>query len=106
MPNIDRTMKIISDRLHFILGSDARIIMGKDEKALLWLWREKWSEVAPHDLSFVQLRQVTKNLNRDGMSSTPPTGSSTSSAKPSIGRNHGWPPRCMSRSRKPARCSS
>jgi hypothetical protein len=33
MPNIDRTPKITSDRRHFIGGSDARIIMGKDEEA-------------------------------------------------------------------------
>ena len=30
-----------SNRRHFIGGSDARIIMGHDEKALLALWREK-----------------------------------------------------------------
>ena len=29
------------DRRQFIGGSDARIIMGKDEKALHRLWREK-----------------------------------------------------------------
>ena len=29
------------DRRSFIGGSDARIIMGKDEAALLRLWREK-----------------------------------------------------------------
>ena len=34
------------DRRQFIGGSDARIIMGKDEKALLRLWREKRGEVA------------------------------------------------------------
>ena len=36
-----------SDRRHFIGGSDARIIMGKDEKALLRLWREKRGEEPP-----------------------------------------------------------
>ena len=35
----------------FIRGSDARIIMGDDEGALLRLWREKRSEVEPEDLS-------------------------------------------------------
>ena len=34
------------DRRHFIGGSDARIIMGKDEKALHRLWREKRGEAA------------------------------------------------------------
>jgi predicted phage-related endonuclease len=55
------------DRRHFIGGSDARIIMGKDEKALLRLWREKRGEEAPPDLSsvlIVQLSLVTEDLNR------------------------------------------
>jgi predicted phage-related endonuclease len=39
------------DRRHFIGGSDARIIMGKDETALLRLWQEKRGEVEPEDLS-------------------------------------------------------
>ena len=30
-----------TDRRHFIGGSDARIIMGQDEKALIRLWQEK-----------------------------------------------------------------
>jgi predicted phage-related endonuclease len=54
-------------RNHFIGGSDARIIMGKDEKALLRLWREKRGEVAALDLSgelIVQLGLVTEELNR------------------------------------------
>src|ERR1700683_2311372 len=56
-----------SDRRYFIGGSDARIIMGDDEKALLWLWREKRGEIAPQDLSgnlIVQLGVVTEDLNR------------------------------------------
>lgn len=55
------------DRRHFIGGSDARIIMGKDEKALLRLWKEKRGENADLDLSgelIVQLGLVTENLNR------------------------------------------
>ena len=32
-------------------GSEARIIMGDDENALLRLWREKRGEVEPKDLS-------------------------------------------------------
>lgn len=35
------------NRTQFIGGSDARIIMGKDEKALLRLWKEKRGESAP-----------------------------------------------------------
>ena len=39
------------DRRPFIGGSDARIIMGDDEAALLRLWREKRGEIEPEDLS-------------------------------------------------------
>src|SRR3981081_275979 len=56
-----------SDRRHFIGGSDARIIMGSDEGALLRLWREKRGEVEPEDLSdnlIVQLGLATEALNR------------------------------------------
>src|SRR5712675_2780251 len=55
------------DRVNFIGGSDARVIMGKDEKALLRLWQEKRGEVASLDLSgvlIVQLGLVTEDLNR------------------------------------------
>jgi predicted phage-related endonuclease len=56
-----------SARHRFIGGSDARIIMGEDEPALLRLWREKRGEVEPEDLSgnlIVQLGAVTEDLNR------------------------------------------
>ena len=52
---------------HFIGGSDARIIMGDDETALLRLWREKRGEVEREDLAgnlIVQLGIVTEHLNR------------------------------------------
>jgi len=39
-----------ANRRSFIGGSDARIIMGDDEAALLRLWREKRGEVEPEDL--------------------------------------------------------
>jgi predicted phage-related endonuclease len=48
-------------------GSDARTIMGRDEAALLRLWREKRGEAEPEDLSnnlIVQLGAVTEDLNR------------------------------------------
>jgi predicted phage-related endonuclease len=54
-------------RRHFIGGSDARIIMGDDETALLRLWREKRGEIEPEDLSgnlVVQLGLATEELNR------------------------------------------
>jgi predicted phage-related endonuclease len=56
-----------SDRRSFIGGSDARIIMGDDEAALLRLWREKRGEAEPEDLFsnlIVQLGSVTEELNR------------------------------------------
>ena len=55
------------DRRAFVGGSDARIIMGEDETALVRLWREKRGEVEPEDLSgdlLVQLGSVTEHLNR------------------------------------------
>jgi predicted phage-related endonuclease len=55
------------DRRYFIGGSDARIIMGDDEAALIRLWREKRGEVEPEDLSgnlIVQLGLATEDLNR------------------------------------------
>jgi predicted phage-related endonuclease len=56
-----------ADRRHFIGGSDARVIMGDDEAALLRLWREKRGEVESQDLSdnlVVQLGLATEELNR------------------------------------------
>jgi predicted phage-related endonuclease len=55
------------ERRYFIGGSDARIIMGTDQEALVRLWREKRGEVEPHDLSgnlIVQLGLATEELNR------------------------------------------
>ena len=57
----------IGNRRCFIGGSDARIIMGGDEAALLRLWREKRGEIPPEDLSdnlIVQLGLATEDLNR------------------------------------------
>jgi predicted phage-related endonuclease len=59
--------KADDSRRHFIGGSDARIIMGNDEAALLRLWKEKRGEAEPEDLSgdlLVQLGSVTEQLNR------------------------------------------
>lgn len=56
-----------SNRRHFIGGSDARIIMGKDGKALDRLWKEKRGEATAIDLSrelIVQLGLATEDLNR------------------------------------------
>jgi len=61
------TSKLSKERRYFIGGSDARIIMGHDEAALMRLWREKRGEVEPEDLSanlVVQLGLATEELNR------------------------------------------
>src|SRR5207302_1759399 len=55
------------NRRTFIGGSDARVVMGTDEAALVRLWREKRGEVEPEDLStnlIVQLGRITEPLNR------------------------------------------
>jgi predicted phage-related endonuclease len=59
--------KTYKNRRSFIGGSDARIIMGSDEAALVRLWREKRGEAEPKDLSgnlVVQLGAATEELNR------------------------------------------
>jgi YqaJ-like viral recombinase domain len=59
--------KNFPERRTFIGGSDARIIMGGDEAALVRLWQEKRGEAEPEDLSgnlIVQLGTATEELNR------------------------------------------
>ena len=66
MRRVDST-QISGDRRSFIGGSDARIIIGDDQTALLRLWQEKCGEIEPEDLSgdlLVQLGTVTEHLNR------------------------------------------
>jgi len=61
-----RHRKVLEGR-RFIGGSDARIIMGDDEAALIRLWQEKRGEAQPEDLSgnlIVQLGLATEELNR------------------------------------------
>ena len=63
----DMTSKPWKERRYFVGGSDARIIMGNDEAALIRLWREKRGEIEPEDLSgnlIVQLGLATEDLNR------------------------------------------
>jgi predicted phage-related endonuclease len=70
MPNestLRKTPKGKFERRYFIGGSDARIIMGEDEVALVRLWHEKRGEIEPEDLSgnlVVQLGLATEELNR------------------------------------------
>ena len=66
-----RKSKKRTERRYFVGGSDAHIIMGKDERALLHLWREKRGEIEPEDLSgnlVVQLGVATEDLNRRWLS--------------------------------------
>lgn len=66
-PRLNASADTKNLRRYFIGGSDARIIMGDDEAALLRLWREKRGEVDPEDLSgnlIVQLGVATEDLNR------------------------------------------
>ena len=66
-PRLNDSADTKKRRRYFIGGSDARIIMGDDEAALLQLWREKRGEVEPADLSgnlIVQLGLATEDLNR------------------------------------------
>src|SRR5262249_57510823 len=59
--------RVLPNRRSFIGGSDAWIIMGSDEAALIRLWREKRGEGEPEDLSgnlIVQVGAATEGLNR------------------------------------------
>jgi len=59
--------KSYESRRAFIGGSDARIIMGNDQAALVRLWREKRGEAEPEDFAgnlIVQLGRATEELNR------------------------------------------
>ena len=80
----------------FIGGSDARIIMGSDEAALLRLWREKRGEVEPEDLSgnlIVQLGIVTEDLNRHWYERNTGHGhQGCPAAGPAPGDRGGWRP--------------
>ncbi|UGY22032.1 YqaJ viral recombinase family protein [Bradyrhizobium septentrionale] len=67
IPNQKSHITFRTDRRRFVGGSDARIIMGTDEAALVCLWREKRGEIEPEDLSsnlIVQLGTATEPLNR------------------------------------------
>jgi predicted phage-related endonuclease len=67
MAATDLGFRKLLTRRFFIGGSDARIIMGSDEAALIRLWREKRGEADPEDLSgnlIVQLGAATEDLNR------------------------------------------
>ena len=80
-----------ANRRDFIGGSDARIIMGADETALVRLWREKRGELEPKDLSgdlIVQLGRVTEDLKGDEAAHTMPAPRSSANSRCAS------PPRC------------
>ena len=88
------------DRRDFIGGSDARVIMGQDEKALIRLWQEKRGEVGPEDLSgnlIVQLGVATEDLNRTSKSVAPPASFSGFPKGPSRLRRCGHSPESYAR---------
>jgi predicted phage-related endonuclease len=67
MPTNAVEFRKFATRRSFLGGSDARIIMGNDEAALVRLWREKRGEAEPLDYSdnlIVQLGVATEPLNR------------------------------------------
>jgi hypothetical protein len=70
-PQEDARMTLITQAPHprnrgsYIGGSDARIVLGKDENALIQLWKEKRGEIEPEDLSgnlLVQFGCATEDL--------------------------------------------
>src|SRR4029077_6573019 len=64
---LQKALQNLLERRLFVGGSDARVIMGQDEKALIRLWQEKRGEVGPEDLSanlIVQLGLATEDFNR------------------------------------------
>ena len=67
MSALQLELRRYADRRSFIGGSDARVIMGNDEAALIRLFHEKRGEAEPEDLSsnlVVQLGAATEELNR------------------------------------------
>ena len=63
------------DRRTFIGGSDARIIMGSDEAALLRLWREKRGEAEPAGttrLQAISAATIALIISRILCSTSPP----------------------------------
>src|SRR6201988_4444830 len=97
-----------SKRRSFIGGSDARIIMGNDEEALIRLWREKRGEAEPKDLSgnlIVQLGVATEDLNRRWYEANSGQVITMFSGKLGTRRCAGWPPPSMAACQEPKRFS-
>ncbi len=97
-------------RRFFIGGSDARIIMGNDEAALVQLWHEKRGEAEPEDLSgnlTVQLGKATEDLNRHWYErNTAQTVGQVQRRVRHADRPVGWRPRLMAWSTAAGRSSN
>jgi hypothetical protein len=105
MPANAMEFRKFAARGSFIGGSDARVIMGSEEAALVRLWREKRGEVEPEDLSdnlIVQLGVATEPLNRRWYEKA--TGQVIKDVQSWV-RHPGWRLRSTASSRTPARCS-
>ena len=98
-----------ADRRYFIGGSDARIIMGSDEAALLRLWREKRGEVEPggpvRQPDRPARRSSPRSLTGAGTRPIPGRSSQMSSSGSAIPRCAGWRRRSMGGSRAAELCS-
>lgn len=73
-----------ANRRYFIGGSDARIIIGDDEAALMRLWREKRGEAEPEDLSGKPHRRAR---GRDGAPQSAVVRTQPGEARPAPAHN-------------------
>ena len=95
MPEVRSKFLQNIDRRAFIGGSDARIIMGNDESALVRLWREKRGGAEPEDVSGNLIGSSAgprRSSIAAGSSVIPAARSGTCNATSGIRRFHGWPP--------------
>jgi predicted phage-related endonuclease len=87
--------QVWTNRRTCIGGSDARIIVGSDEAALVRLWREKRGEAEPEDLSgnlIVQLGTATEELNRSWYERNTGRRCATCGARSRTRQFRGWWP--------------
>ena len=99
---------LTANRQAFIGGSDARIIMGNDEAALLRLWREKRGEVEPRicpATSSSSSASPPRTSIDVGTKPIPARSLQTSSGRFGIQHSGGWPQRSTGGSRVAGRFS-
>jgi len=94
---------------YFIGGSDARVIMGGDETALIRLWQEKRGEAEPADLSGELVVQAGPRdrgaQTAPGTSASPAIGLAIGRPENSILRLSGWRPHWTAWLSRSGRCS-